>query len=88
MSKEVKGVDTILGLVGEPPLNISIEEKVISICRSLLRALNERHLAFIPYCFKCREPVNWMIPVADDGVMFKCPKCGRTWTILKEEPNE
>ncbi len=88
MSDEVKGVDTILGLVGEPPQNIQIGEKVIAVCRSLIRVLNEHYLAFLPYCFKCREPVNWMIPATEEGVMFKCPTCGRTWIISKEETND
>jgi len=78
MSDEVKGVDTILGLVGEPPSNISIEEKVIAVCRSLIRVLNEHYLAFLPYCFKCKVALDWHIP-SDDDEQFTCPSCGRVW---------
>ena len=81
MSVEIKGIETIIGLVGSPPMEIKIDQKLIKSGTSLLEAWNSKHLAFIPYCFKCKEPLNWFNPPTEEGHIFRCPKCDRRWKI-------
>ena len=80
----IKGVDTILGLVGAPPKVIPVPRKIFRQGTALLRKWNSCHLAFIPYCFKCREALDWYHPPTKDGFVFRCPKCDRKW-VLKDE---
>ena len=79
----IKGIDTILGLVGNPPKVISIPKKLIVEGTSLLREWNSYYLAFIPYCYTCKEPLDWV--QGHDQVVFACPKCGRKWMLEGEE---
>lgn len=80
---EIPGPDTIMGLVGSPPMKIPISYDSIKIAEGLRQLWNRSHIAFIPYCMKCKEPLVWVSPPAN-GVFFKCPKCGRKWTKDKE----
>ena len=75
----IKGIDTITGLVGNPPEVIQIPPKIIHDGTNLLRKWNSYYLAFIPYCFKCKEPVDWAQKRKD--VVFICPKCSRRWVL-------
>ncbi len=79
LSEEVKGVDTIRGLVGSPPMIIHVPREVVKSENSLQRVWNSRHIAIIPYCFVCKEPLTWVSPPDKDGRIFKCSKCGRVW---------
>lgn len=76
---EITGIDTIHGLVGEPPREIIISKKVVESGTSLMRVWNSLFLAFLPYCFKCKAPLNWYSPPTD--YIFHCPSCGRKWRI-------
>ena len=78
----IKGVDTIAGLAGNPPNVIPIPLEIIKKGTSLLTKWNSYHLAFIPYCFVCKEPLDWA--QGDKEVVFICPKCDRRW-VLDEE---
>jgi len=81
-----KGIDTITGLVGNPPNSIQIPKKILKEGTSLLREWNTYYLAFLPYCFKCREPVDWA--QNQEGVVFICPKCDRKWVLENEQEQE
>ncbi len=87
-SVEVKGVDTIRGLVGEPPMEITILRDIVEAENVLISGWNSCHVAVIPYCFKCREPLIWINPPDKDGRIFKCDKCGRVWKLSPKEPCE
>jgi len=75
---EVPGLETIRGLVGEPPKRIKIPHKIMRSEEMLRREWNEMYIAIIPYCFKCQEPLVWHTP-PDNKVLFHCPKCKREW---------
>jgi hypothetical protein len=79
---ECKGIDTIRGLVGEPPHEISCPMELVALEQGLLQAWNKVFIAVLPYCYKCREPLVWHSP-PDDDVLFHCPKCERRW--IKDE---
>ena len=83
--KTIKGIDTIEGLAGIPPEVIQIPRKIIKNGTLLLKEWNSCYLAFIPYCFKCKESVDWV--QGDEKVVFICPKCDRKW-VIEEVENE
>lgn len=80
---EIPGLDTIMGLVGNPPMEIPISYNSIKIAEGLRQVWNRSHIAFIPYCMKCKEPLVWVSPPAN-GALFKCPTCKRKWVKDKE----
>ena len=79
--KVIKGIDTIVGLAGSPPQEIPIPIQIIKKGNSLMGIWNSYHLAFIPYCFVCKEPLDW---AQEKPVAFVCPKCGRKWVQENE----
>jgi len=81
---EIKGVDTIQGLVGSPPEIITISSGVIKAGEKLRQVWNTKFMAFIPYCFACKEPLVWHSPPGEDNVLFHCPSCHRKWVKDKE----
>lgn len=91
---EVPGIDTIQGLVGSPPQVIELSYLTVKAAEKLRQVWNTKFLAFIPYCFSCKEPLVWHINRSgintsgeyvkgEDSVIFHCPKCGRKW--IKDE---
>ena len=82
MSEEIAGVDTIRGLVGSPPKEIEVEHVVIETGTRLMQVWNAKFLAFLPYCFMCKEPLNWYNPPTEEGYIFRCPKCNRRWKVI------
>ena len=76
--EEWPGLETIQGLVGEPPIEIKLPYKLLKKQQKLLFEWNPIYIAIIPYCFKCKEPLVWHHE-PDDGVLFHCPKCNRKW---------
>jgi len=78
---ETKGIDTIQALVGDPPVVISLDRKVMETQQKLMQAWNSTYIAVIPYCYKCKEPLVWHTAPREDDTMFHCPKCGRIWTM-------
>lgn len=78
---EVNGVDTIMNLVGEPPTVIELNRKVVESQQRLMSGWNEYHIAILPFCFQCKEPLVWHTVPREDSTMFHCPKCGRIWTM-------
>ena len=85
--KEIAGVDTILGLVGSPPDVIGVSYETIRLAEKMKEVWNARYLAFLPYCFVCKEPLVWHSPPGEDHILFHCPKCGRKWVVVKENNN-
>lgn len=79
----VPGVDTIQGLVGEPPPEILIDLKMVTRQQVLLKQWNSSFIAVIPYCFKCKVPLVWHIPHGENDEIFTCPSCGRVWVGKK-----
>lgn len=78
-SEEVRGIDTITGLVGEPPGIIEVPYRTVKEETILQQSWNSCHIAIIPYCYKCKEPLIWLSPPKEDRSIFKCPKCERCW---------
>lgn len=77
---EIAGVDTIQGLVGEPPETIEIPFNLMYDTEITRPGWNKVYLAIIPYCFKCKEPLVWH---KVERVIFHCPKCKRRWVKSK-----
>lgn len=75
----VPGVETIQGLVGQPPPEIPVEKGVRADQQRLLIRWNKVFIAIIPYCFKCKVPLVWHMPPGEDNEIFTCPTCGRVW---------
>ena len=87
---EIQGIDTIRGLVGNPPKRISVSYDTIKVAEGLRQVWNSKYMAFLPYCFPCKEPLVWHNPPGRDNVLFHCSKCRRKWTkdkawVAKEE---
>ncbi len=76
---EIPGLDTIQIAVGQPPMEIKLPYKLIKAENQLQQAWTAGHIAIIPYCIKCKEPLIWHSPPEDDGILFHCPKCNRKW---------
>jgi len=83
-SKRIPGLDTIQGLVGTPPLINTIPLKTMRFATIIQQAWNATHIAFIPYCFKCKVPLDWHSP-PDDGKVFTCPNCNRQWILGEKD---
>ena len=88
---KIDGVDTIGGLVGTPPMVMQVDYDTIKSGELVRQLWNKMHMAFIPYCFVCKEPLVWHSPPDKDNVIFHCPKCERQWVrdykwIAKEKP--
>lgn len=81
---EVKGIDTIQNLVGQPPIDIELDKELVAKQQGLLAQWNSKYIAILPYCYRCRQPLIWFIP-PEDGKMFLCPGCGREWTMKEKE---
>lgn len=77
----IRGIDTIEGLVGNPPMKIEVPKKVVASQNALESQWNALFIAVIPYCFKCKEPLVWHVPLEGDRLLFHCPKCGREWRV-------
>ena len=76
---EIPGVDTIQGLIGSPPKVITVSYDMIKTGELLKQVWNTKYIAFLPYCFVCKEPLVWHSPPDEDNVLFHCPKCKREW---------
>jgi len=79
--QEVNGVDTIVGLSLEPPKTIELPYNVVYAAEVLRANWNASFIAFIPYCFKCKEPLVWH--QHPKQVLFHCPSCKREWVKSK-----
>jgi len=80
---EIIGIDTIQGLAGSPPKVIEISQDTVKAADKLRQMWNAKFLAFLPYCFSCKEPLVWHNPLEEDGTLFHCPKCLRRWVVEK-----
>ena len=74
----VPGIETIRGLVGEPPPENCVDFKLMSGQQRLISEWNHIFIAILPFCFKCRVALVWHTP-PDDDELFTCPSCGRVW---------
>ena len=74
----IKGEDTMQGLVGEPPKKIILPYNLVTAEDLLRPKWNGHFIAIVPYCFKCKVPLNWHTP-PDGNALFDCPKCKRKW---------
>ena len=80
-SELVPGIETIRGLIGEPPMRIEIPFKLLKSEELTRQRWNPCYVAVIFFCFKCREPLVWHRPPRDDDTVFHCPKCNTRWTM-------
>ena len=78
MAEEWPGIETIRGLVGEPPKEIKVPYKLLHDQQILLQEWNTLFIAIIPYCYKCRTALVWH-EGPDDSTRFDCPVCHRKW---------
>lgn len=85
---EVKGIDTIGGLVGEPPMGIHLDRRIVEAQQRLMPLWSSNYIAIIPYCFKCKKPLVWHTAPREDNIMFHCPKCMRVWMMESKTKNE
>jgi len=79
---EVKGLDTIQNLVGEPPKTIEVPYRLMRDTEITRPEWNKLFLAIIPCCFRCKEPLVWHSNESDRTI-FHCPKCKRRWVKSK-----
>ncbi len=82
---EILGIDTIRGLVGEPPKSIEMPYRYMEVGESLRQLWNSKHIAFLPFCFKCKFPLVWHTPPDEDRTIFHCENCHRKWTLGNKE---
>lgn len=75
----VPGVETIRGLVGEPPMRIEIPFKLQKSEEMARQEWNHCHIAIILYCYKCKKPLVWHT-YPQDEILYHCPECKREWT--------
>jgi len=77
-SELILGVETIRGLVGEPPKRIEIPLELQKSENISVQTWNAYYIAIILYCYKCKEPLIWHTYPRED-VLYHCPKCQREW---------
>jgi len=80
----VAGIDTIAGLAGQPPVEITVDFDTMAKQQKLLQQWNEVFIAIIPYCFKCKVALAWHRAPREEGhelEIFTCPSCGRVWIL-------
>ncbi len=82
---ETKGIDTIRGLVGEPPKSTEMPHKIMETAELIRQAWNALYIAFLPFCFKCKLPLTWHTPPEQDRTIFHCEGCGRKWTLGEKD---
>lgn len=83
-SERIPGVDTIRGLVGIPPTINIIPFRAVEAGTRLQQVWNAAYIAFIPYCFKCKVPLDWHLP-PDGNKIFTCPNCNRQWVLGEKD---
>ena len=83
MEEKVNGLDTIVGLVGEPPKTMKVPYELQRSEGIALQGWNAIYIAMIPYCFKCKEPLVWH-RYPQGKVLYHCPKCKRRWIKGKD----
>lgn len=89
MAKKVNGVDAIVGSVGPLPRKVGLEFLLVGKQQLLMNHWNHRHIAIIPYCIKCKVPLDWITERSHgDDRIFECPKCGVVWIKEGEEWKE
>ena len=84
---QVPGVETIVGLVGQPPAEIPIDYNTVAKLQRLTPQWNTVFIALVPYCFKCKVPLVWHLQPYEEGhedELYTCPSCGRVWVKDKE----
>ncbi len=75
----VKGIDTIRGFMGSIPDKVELSYQTIKTGELLRQVWNGKGLAFIPYCYSCKVPVDWILEEKVKKEIFICPDCNRTW---------
>lgn len=75
---EIPGLETIRGLVGEPPPKIPVDKDTMMKQQMLMQEWNPVFIAVIPFCYKCKVPLVWHTPPKSNTI-FHCPQCGRIW---------
>ena len=85
MNKEIQvnGIDTIRGLVGEPPKETEVPHSLLHNQEISRQGWNAIYIAIIPYCYVCKEPLVWHTH-PQGKVLFHCPKCKRKWVKGKD----
>ena len=80
----VAGIDTIVGLAGQPPAEIELDYDTVKKQQVLFSQWNGCFIALIPFCFKCKVALAWHTAPREEGhenEMFTCPNCGRVWVL-------
>ena len=85
--ERISGIDTIHGLVGTPPLLNVIPRKIMRSATMVQQAWNATYIAFIPYCFKCKVPLDWYSPPISNKI-FICPNCNSCLLYTSPSPRD
>ncbi len=83
----INGVDTIRPLVGNLPTELTIPRELVKAAELVRQGWNLKYVAVVPYCFKCKCPLNWHIHEeipASDNIIFDCPQCHTVWRCIDE----
>ena len=83
-SERIPGIDTIGGLAGSPPMVSVVPYKIMHTEELLRQAWNAVNIAIIPYCYKCKVPLDWHSP-HDNNKVFTCPSCNRQWVLGEKD---
>jgi len=84
---EVPGIETILGLKGQPPQEIEIPFKLQKKQALMVSEWNPVFIAIIPYCYKCKKPLVWHT-YPQGRILYHCPDCGRKWVKGGDWPDD
>lgn len=84
---EVPGIETIMGLAGEPPQVIEIPYKLEKKQSLMVTEWNPIFIAVILYCYKCKEILIWHT-YPQGKILYHCPKCGRQWVKGADWPDD
>lgn len=77
MADTIKGLDTIMECVGPWPKQMQIDARSLYDAQLLKDRWNDNHIAFLPFCMKCKQPLNWIRE--DPSDIFQCSQCGTKW---------
>jgi predicted RNA-binding Zn-ribbon protein involved in translation (DUF1610 family) len=79
--KEYKGIYKVVDTITYDEQSDYLKQEIIipigfgDKLENTKQKMNELGLALIPYCFKCKEPIE----INYDIMQWICPKCGRIW---------
>lgn len=74
--ERMPGLDTLQSNNITLPEEIHVTFALMSTAETLKQVLNAKGMGFIPYCLRCRVPLDW---IRSSEVLFECPTCHTKW---------